>query len=156
MEDIPRVPSLKGLNEICSMKLSPSTWISLVFAPDYGADVMLVDTHNPARHRFPGPLHLTLLGKYLPDDVTSLMIEPVQCQLFPVLFLDDIKLSVKLSLQVNQGSAQFLFLLPGLFAATAEVLVAFADLIILAAGTADLQSPRQVHYPPICPFDGLP
>ena len=33
-------------------------------APDYGADVVLVDTHDPARHRFPGLVHLVLLGKH--------------------------------------------------------------------------------------------
>ncbi|MPN18654.1 hypothetical protein SDC9_166016 [bioreactor metagenome] len=112
-----------------------------LLAPDYGADIVLVDTHDAARHRLTATVHLPLLGKHLPDDIAPLVVEPVQYKDAAVLTLDRIELSIKFFQQEDQGSTQFPSLLPGFPAAAGVVHVAFADIIIFAAGTAHLQLP---------------
>jgi len=86
-------------------------------------------------------LHLLLLGKHLPYDVTPLVMDTVQLKLSPVLLLDGIELAVQFVQQVDQRGEQFPFLLLGFLAVTAVVHVALADFIILAAGRRILNSP---------------
>ncbi|MDR1527158.1 MAG: hypothetical protein LBS46_05760 [Dysgonamonadaceae bacterium] len=72
-------------------------------ASDDGADIVLVDTHDPARHRLSGTVHLPLLGEHLPYDITPLVMETVRYQLLAILCFYRGQLSVQLSKQVDQN-----------------------------------------------------